>query len=417
MAGFPGITHVALTVSDLDRSRAFYDRLFDSVPVLDEDTGSFYHAVYSLEDGTLFGLHTHPTPNDQPEFREFRSGLDHVAFGVASRADLERWAERLDGLGIAHGEIVDAPYGSGLSFRDPDNIALEFFAPRLAVAASSGAGRSTKSTRSSTGPVRVTRRAPDPDRPSEAALSKQVLNEQTYSAAHTQELTGGRPVTKTMTYGGTIVRSLFLIIITLGFAAVGWQWAARVATTSGLWFFLGYILLIALTFAAVNNPRIAAIAGIVYAALMGTWMGSISRIYETYYQGIVGQALLTTVCVFIACLLLYSLRVVRVTGKFIRVLIISIFGITLLYLFGWFVSIFGVRLNFLYNGSTTGIAISVVICIVAAMSLIADFAVVETGVKSGAPAEFEWYAAFGLQTTLVWLYLEILYLLARTRNG
>ena len=129
MAGFPGITHVALTVSDLARSRAFYDRLFDSVPVLDEDTGSFYHAVYALEDGTLFGLHTHPTRNDQPEFREFRSGLDHVAFGVPGRADLERWAERLDSLGFAHGDIVDAPYGSGLSFRDPDNIALEFFAP------------------------------------------------------------------------------------------------------------------------------------------------------------------------------------------------------------------------------------------------------------------------------------------------
>ncbi len=162
MAGFPGITHVALTVSDLDRSRAFYDRLFDSVPVLDEDTGSFYHAVYSLEDGTLFGLHTHPTPNDQPEFREFRSGLDHVAFGVASRADLERWVERLDSLGFAHGEIVDAPYGSGFSFRDPDNIALEFFAPPVAVAVRRRLGHEEHG--SSTGPVRVTRRAPDPDR-------------------------------------------------------------------------------------------------------------------------------------------------------------------------------------------------------------------------------------------------------------
>ena len=248
-------------------------------------------------------------------------------------------------------------------------------------------------------------------------VSKQVLNEQTFSASNTQQLTEGRAVAKTMTYGGTIVRSLFLIIITLGFAAVGWQWAARVATTSGMWFFLGYILLIALTFAAVNNPRIAAVAGIVYAALMGTWMGAISRIYEAYYEGIVGQALLTTVCVFIACLLLYSLRVVRVTGRFVRILMVSIAGIMLLYLFGWFVSIFGVRLNFLYNGSTTGIAISVVICIVAAMSLIADFAVVETGVTSGAPAAFEWYAAFGLQTTLVWLYLEILYLLARIRGN
>jgi uncharacterized YccA/Bax inhibitor family protein len=248
-------------------------------------------------------------------------------------------------------------------------------------------------------------------------MSKQVMNDQTFSAAHTAQLTGGRPVTRAMTYGGTIVRSLFLIVITLGFAAVGWQWAARVATTSGMWFFLGYIVLIALTFAAVNNPRIAAVAGIVYAALMGTWMGSISRIYETYYEGIVGQALLTTVCVFIACLLLYSFRIVRVTGRFVRILFIALFGITLLYLFGWFVSIFGVRMNFLYDGSTTGIAISVVISLIAAMSLIADFAVVETGVTSGAPSGFEWYAAFGIQTTLVWLYLEILFLIARIRGN
>ena len=120
-------------------------------------------------------------------------------------------------------------------------------------------------------------------------MSTQVLNERTYSPEHTQELTGGRPVTKTMTYGGTIVRALFLIIITVGFAAVGWQWAARVATTSGLWFFLGYMLLIALTFAAVNNPRIAAVAGVFYAVLMGTWMGSISRIYEAYCEGIVDR--------------------------------------------------------------------------------------------------------------------------------
>jgi len=97
--------------------------------VLDEDAGDFYHAVYALENGTLFGVHTHPKPNDQPDFSEFRSGLDHVAFGLPSRSDLEKWEGRLNELGIEHGGIVDAPYGSGLSFRDPDNIALEFFAP------------------------------------------------------------------------------------------------------------------------------------------------------------------------------------------------------------------------------------------------------------------------------------------------
>ena len=129
MAGFPGISHVAVTVSDLDKSRAFYGRLFGSDPVLDEDAGGFYHVVYAVGGGGLFGLHTHPTTNDQPVFSEYRSGLDHVSFAVSSRAELEEWAGRLDALGIAHGEIVDAPYGSGLSFRDPDNIALEFFAP------------------------------------------------------------------------------------------------------------------------------------------------------------------------------------------------------------------------------------------------------------------------------------------------
>ena len=248
-------------------------------------------------------------------------------------------------------------------------------------------------------------------------MSQQVLNDRTFSPETVEKITLGRPAERSMGYGGTIVRSLFLIVITIGFAMVGWRAAAKVVASSGLWFFLGYILLIALTFVAVQNPRIAAVAGIVYAGLMGTWMGSISRIYETYYQGIVGQALLSTVCVFIACLLLYSLRAVRVTGKFVRVVLIATFGIALLYLFGWFFSLFGVRLNFLYHGSPTGIAISVAICIVAALNLIVDFAVVETGVNAGAPKAFEWYAAFGLQSTLVWLYIEILYLLARLRGA
>ncbi|MGI8775125.1 MAG: VOC family protein [Actinomycetota bacterium] len=129
MADFPGIGHVAVTVTDLDRSRDWYSKLFDSSPVLDEDAGGFYHAVFALGGGTLFGLHTHPQDNDQPDFSEFRTGLDHVAFGVGSRSDLESWEKKLDDLGIAHGGVKDAPYGSGLSFRDPDNLPLEFFAP------------------------------------------------------------------------------------------------------------------------------------------------------------------------------------------------------------------------------------------------------------------------------------------------
>ncbi len=127
MPEFPTITHVALTVSDLARSVPWYEQLFTAKPVLDEDTGPFRHVVWAVG-STLVGLHQFPDP--QPgTFDERRVGLDHVAFACVNRAELEEWEARLNQLGIANGGIVDASYGSGVSFRDPDNIALEFFAP------------------------------------------------------------------------------------------------------------------------------------------------------------------------------------------------------------------------------------------------------------------------------------------------
>lgn len=128
---FPAITHVALTVRDLSVSVPWYSRLFESEPVLDEDTGPFRHVVWEVG-GTLIGLHEFPTAADAMRFDERRVGLDHVAFGCADRASLELQQKHLDGLGIEHGGIVDAAYGSGLSFRDPDNLPLEFFAPPAA---------------------------------------------------------------------------------------------------------------------------------------------------------------------------------------------------------------------------------------------------------------------------------------------
>jgi glyoxylase I family protein len=127
---FPPLTHVALTVRDLSVSVPWYEALLDAKPVLDEDTDpGFHHTVYLLGNGTLIGLHQHQTPAPPETFSEFRIGLDHVAFGCADRAELESWAQRLDELGIENGGIKDAAYGSGVSFRDPDGIALEFFAP------------------------------------------------------------------------------------------------------------------------------------------------------------------------------------------------------------------------------------------------------------------------------------------------
>ena len=129
MPTFPAVTHVALTVSSLDRSIPWYEALFDAKPVIHEDTGPFRHVVWALGGGTLVGLHQFPKLSSTEPFTEYRLGLDHLAFACASRAELASWEARLNELGIKNGGIVDAPYGSGLSFRDPDNIALEFFSP------------------------------------------------------------------------------------------------------------------------------------------------------------------------------------------------------------------------------------------------------------------------------------------------
>ena len=130
MQPFPPLHHVALTVRDLAVSVPWYEALFGADPVLDEDTDpKFHHTVYMVGNGTLIGLHQHQQAAPDERCSEYRVGIDHVSFGVSDRSELEKWAQHLDELGVKHGGIKDAAYGSGVSFRDPDGIPLEFFAP------------------------------------------------------------------------------------------------------------------------------------------------------------------------------------------------------------------------------------------------------------------------------------------------
>lgn len=136
--GFPaGIHHVALTVTDLAISRTWYRQLLGSEPLLDEDVpalpghhAGFHHIIFALAGGTILALHGHQTTDSSHRFDERRPGLDHLGFPVRDRAELEAMRQRLDGLGVQHSDLASDALGFGLSFRDPDGIALEFWTAR-----------------------------------------------------------------------------------------------------------------------------------------------------------------------------------------------------------------------------------------------------------------------------------------------
>ena len=122
-----GFHHLALTVSDLDASASWYERLFELDPVIDEPGDERRAKVYRMRGTTqLLGLVEHGS-NDAAAFRPQRTGLDHAAFSVSTRGDVDVWAQRLDVAGIEHSGRIDVPLGAILNFADPDGIALSIF--------------------------------------------------------------------------------------------------------------------------------------------------------------------------------------------------------------------------------------------------------------------------------------------------
>jgi uncharacterized YccA/Bax inhibitor family protein len=243
-------------------------------------------------------------------------------------------------------------------------------------------------------------------------MSTEMLNEDTWTSPEITQAFESQP--KQMTYAGVAVKATFFLVLVAGFATVGWNNAATFAGRgSGLIYLVGYIILIGITIAAAHNPRLALVAGLFYSGLTGLWMGAISRYYNEVWEGIVGIALLGTLAIMFAMLILYSLRVFRVTAKVAKVLISMAFAVAILYFFSFILSLFGASLNLLYGGNPVSIVIGIIILAIASSMLLLDFATIESGVKSGAPKAAEWYAALGLTSSLVWIYLEVLRLLAR----
>jgi len=164
-------------------------------------------------------------------------------------------------------------------------------------------------------------------------------------------------------------------------------------------------------------PKIARFTSIPYSIAEGVVLGAISHLYDAQFNGIVLQAVVATFGVFLAMLALYGLRILRATPRFTKGVIAATFGVVVLYLGSWIYSLFsGNQVSFLHDATPLGIGISVVIVIIAALNLILDFDFIEKGSQNQLPAYMDWYAAFGLVVTLVWLYLEMLRLLAKLRQ-
>ena len=154
----------------------------------------------------------------------------------------------------------------------------------------------------------------------------------------------------------------------------------------------------------------------IYAVLEGLLLGGISSLYNQRFQGLPLQAVALTFGVFIAFLIVYRMGLIRATERFRLGVVAATGGIAVMYLLSFVLGFFGVRMSFLHDSSPLSIGISLVIVAVAALNLVLDFDFIERGVEQGAPKFMEWYGAFGLLVTLVWLYLEILRLLSKLQG-
>ncbi len=229
-----------------------------------------------------------------------------------------------------------------------------------------------------------------------------------------------RPPTgyQAMTIGGTVSATAVLLVILLMGGGVGW---VQVKTVGGEVNFPGWLLIpllaaLGVAILTIFKPKLARFTSPLYALLEGLALGAISHVYEAQWNGIVLQAVGLTVGVLSIMLFLYGTRVIKVTDKLRTGIICATGAVFVVYLIAMVLSLFGVRVSFLNDGGPLAILFSLVIVGIAAMNLVLDFDFIERGAAAGAPKYMEWFGAFGLLVTLVWLYLELLRLLGNLRR-
>lgn len=256
-------------------------------------------------------------------------------------------------------------------------------------------------------------------------MANPVLKEQVFterSPADAELLSRGSG--EVMTMRGTLSATAVLFTLLLAGAAFGWSLVKTVTTADGQrevasfpsWIMLVVLVGFGLVVLASFKPHLARIIGPIYALIQGVFVGAISHVYESAFQGVVVQAVGATLAVFAVMLFLFASRTIRVTDRLRSSIMAATFGLMLFYGLSFLLHLFGVNISFISDASLLGIAFSVFAAGLAAFNLLLDFDIIERGITSRAPAAFEWFAALGVMVTVVWLYLEMLRLLAKLQR-
>lgn len=219
-----------------------------------------------------------------------------------------------------------------------------------------------------------------------------------------------------MTISGTVAKAAFLLALVVGAGMWGWNLVEPESGTSSIpgWWFLLLVGAVVLAIVTAFKPQIAKFTGPLYALTMGVGLGVISHIYDFAYEGIVLQAIMATSVVFVVMLVLFVTGAIKVTAKFRGIVVGATLGIFVFYLLTFVLTLFGVSIPFFSGG--LGILFSVFIVGIAALNLMLDFDMIVRGTDAGAPKYYEWYGAFGLTVTIIWMYIEMLRLIALSRN-
>ncbi len=215
-----------------------------------------------------------------------------------------------------------------------------------------------------------------------------------------------------MTIQGTVNKTFLLSFLLL--LTASWSWNNPLVAAK--WILPAIIAGLVIGFITIFKKEAAPVTAPIYALIEGVILGGISNFFEATYQGIVMQAVTLTCGVLFSLLLAYRSGLIRATENFKLGIVAATGGIMILYLVDLVMGFWGNHISFIYSSGPVGILFSVFVVTIAALNLVMDFDFIEKGAERGAPRYMEWYGAFGLMVTLIWLYLEILRLLAKSRR-